>query len=281
MLSINDLSFSYKSSTPLIQNLDLNVKAGGIYGLLGLNGAGKSTLLNIISGMLFPKKGTCSLHGNLTKTRSIETLRELYILPEQFDLPKITGDTYTNIHSPLYPRFDRKVMNEILKVFEVDPSKQLNSQSFGQRKKFLIAFSIATNSSLLLFDEPTNGLDIPSKSQFRRIVASLEIQNRAILISTHQVRDLGSMIDHMIVLKDGKIAFNRSMDEIEMKLAFQTIDQDSPKNYLYGEETLGGIQAILPSYEGKSQEGIDLELLFNSIILKTGKMNDHFNGVSS
>jgi len=281
MLSINDLTFSYKSSTSLIQNLDLEIKSGGIYGLLGLNGAGKSTLLNIISGMLFPKQGTCSLYGKRTNTRDIETLRELYILPEQFDLPKITGDTYTKIQSPFYPGFDKNVMNDILDVFEVDSSKKLNSLSFGQRKKFLIAFAIATNSSLLLFDEPTNGLDIPSKSQFRRIIASLDLENRAILISTHQVRDLGSMIDQIIVLKDGRIVFNHSLDEIDMKLAFQTIKEDSPKTYLYGEETLGGIKAILPSGEVNNQEGIDLELLFNSIILKTNTLNEHFNGVSA
>ncbi|MDZ7807670.1 MAG: ABC transporter ATP-binding protein [Gracilimonas sp.] len=280
MISIKDLSFSYKRSKPLIKELDLELPSGNIYGLFGLNGAGKTTLLNIITGMIFPKSGACYLHAQDTKKRAVQTLREMYIVPEQFDLPKITGNKYVETHRPFYPRFDEDLMLTILKEFEVDLLQNLLQLSFGQRKKFLIAFAIATNTKLLIFDEPTNGLDIPSKSQFRRIIASLNLEEKCVLISTHQVRDLGSMIDHLIVLKNGSIVFDHSVQEIEKRLSFQKINSDSSTPYLYGEETLGEIHAILPPSDNRSLE-LDLELLFNGIISKTDEISEHFNGVKS
>lgn len=284
MLSIENLSFAYKKGKPLLSGLNLELNNRTVYGLFGLNGAGKTTLLNIITGMLFPKSGLCLLDGEEMMNRDPHILSQLYIVPEQFDLPKLSGEKYVELHHPFYPKFDSEQMRSILSEFEIDSSQKLPELSFGQRKKFLIAFAIATNTKLLILDEPTNGLDIPSKSQFRRIVASLDIDSRCIIISTHQVRDLGSMIDHITVLKDGTIVFDHAMDEITNQLSIQKIDANTSTEYIYGEETLGGIHAILPSSKNKSTDSnydLDLELLFNGIIQKTNEINREFNGERS
>lgn len=278
MISLKNVSFAYKKGESLLSHLNLELEKGNIYGLLGLNGAGKTTLLNLATGMLFPESGTCQYNGEEVRNRTPNILRELFIVPEQFDLPKLSGEKYTKIHQPFYPNFDESVLHEILTIFEVDFSKKLSELSYGQRKKFLIAFAIASNAGMLFFDEPTNGLDIPSKSQFRKVIASLDLENRCILISTHQVRDLGMMLDHIIVLKEGTIVFNRSVEQVTKNLQFKKIEAEHSVEYIYGEQTLGGVNAILPTTDDDNSE-LDMELLFNGIIQKTETINKHFEGV--
>lgn len=282
MISIKNLSFAFKKNTPLFNKLSLNMEAGKIYGLFGLNGAGKTTLINHMAGILFPTEGTCLLNGEPARNRTPKQLSELFIVPEQFTLPTMTGRQYLDIHSPFYPRFDRSLFDSIIGEFEVDISSLIPELSYGQRKKFLIAFALASNTRVLLMDEPTNGLDIPSKSQFRRIVASHDYSDRCIVISTHQVRDLGSMIDQISVIKDGEIVFNHGLDDIQDKLRFRKISTDDDESYLYGEETLGGVHAVCRATTGdnRSSGEIDLELLFNAIISQTNDIQQEFKSVS-
>lgn len=277
MVSIQELTFAFTKNEPLFSGLDLELKPGSTYGLFGLNGAGKSTLLNHITGMLFPDSGTCNVLGKPARERSPEVLSELFIVPEQFELPSLSAYKYIDIHAPFYPRFDLDLMKTMMKEFEINPNKKIPGLSYGQRKKFLIAFALATQTKLLLMDEPTNGLDIPSKSQFRRIHASLDnSSSRCTVISTHQVRDLGSMIDHVTVLKNGQIVFNHTLEEISKRLSFRKINKGDSTDYIYGEDVLGGISAITPAGNNENTE-LDLELLFNGIIQEPDRINKEFN----
>lgn len=279
MISIENLSFAFKKNKPLFNGLSLEMSPGSIYGLFGLNGAGKTTLLNHISGMLFPTDGKCNLNGQPARNRTPKQLSELFVIPEQFTLPAMTGNRYNEIHAPFYPRFDHSLFKSIIRQFEVNTSSSIPDLSYGQRKKFLIAFALASNTRVLLMDEPTNGLDIPSKSQFRRIVASLDYSERCTVISTHQVRDLGSMIDKVTVIKDGEVVFDRDLQSIQETLTFSKVQPDQEHDYIYGEEILEGIHAIYGSKTGKREiqsEDIDLELLLNGIISKTDAMNQQF-----
>ncbi|MFA5669093.1 MAG: ABC transporter ATP-binding protein [Balneolaceae bacterium] len=282
MISFKNVSFAYKKGEALLSDINFELRKGNVYGILGLNGAGKTTLLNLATGMLFPESGSCQFNGEEVRNRTPKILRELFIVPEQFDLPKLSGEKYTKIHQPFYPKFVESVLHEILTIFEVDFSKKLSELSYGQRKKFLIAFSIASNARMLFFDEPTNGLDIPSKSQFRKVIASLDLEDRSILISTHQVRDLGMMLDHIIVIKEGTIVFNQSVEKVTQNLKFKKIEGEHSDEYIYGERTLGGVNAILPATNGDNSElDLDMELLFNGIIQKTDTINKQFGGVIS
>ncbi len=275
MVSIQDLSFAFKKNDPLFSGLSLELKPGNTYGLFGLNGAGKTTLLNHITGMLFPASGVCNVLGKPARERRPEVLSELFIVPEQFELPSLTANNYIDLHAPFYPRFDVGLMTRMMNEFEVNSDKKIPSLSYGQRKKFLIAFALATQTKLLLMDEPTNGLDIPSKSQFRRIHASLDNSTRCTVISTHQVRDLGAMIDHVTVLKNGKIVFNRNLEEISKRLSFRKISKGESADYIYGEDVLGGTFAITPAGKNGNAE-LDLELLFNGIIQESDRINNEF-----
>ena len=276
MVTIENLSFSFTKYEKLFNGLRMKLETGYIYGLFGMNGAGKTTLLNHISGLLFPDEGSCTISGEPSKNRKPETLQQLFFLPEQFDLPAINAELYTKIHSPFYPQFDDNRFQEIMAEFGVDAKKKLTELSYGQRKKFLIAFALATNAKLLLMDEPTNGLDIPSKSQFRKIMAASDLSDRCVVISTHQVRDLDALIDHVTVLNNGKIIFQQEISAISKALSFEKVSEDDNRFTLYGEEIFGGTSAIIPRSLSKKETQIDLELLFNAIINEPDSINSQF-----
>lgn len=184
MVQIESLQFGYRKGRPLFDNLTLQLKKGSIYGLFGVNGAGKTTLIRQIAGLLFPIEGTVTVNGRVAGNRDVEMMQNLFIIPEEFWLPSLTMEKYVAVQSVFYPQFNHEILKQILQEFEIHGDQKLDTLSYGQKKKFMIAFGIATQASLLLMDEPTNGLDIPSKSQFRKIMASFINEEHCVMIST-------------------------------------------------------------------------------------------------
>lgn len=275
MIDIKNLTFGYRRKQILFNQLNLTLPMGNIYGLLGKNGAGKTSLLKLMTGLLYPNAGECLLFDKPAQDRLPEVLADLYLIPEEFQLPAVSAKEFIRLHAPFYPRFDQGLLDEYLTEFEVQTNAKLTTLSYGQKKKFLIAFGLATRTHLLLLDEPTNGLDIPSKSQFRKIIASSMDEERCILISTHQVRDLASLIDNIIILENGKIIFHQSTYDISSKLAFAQTNDTTNLDVIYAEDVFNGKAVI---YRKNSEETeIDLELLFNGIISSAEKINHEFN----
>lgn len=276
MLEVNKLSFSY-ARKELFKELDLELQPG-LYGLLGKNGAGKSTLLKLISGELFPGSGSCSTMGFEASKRVPKMLSEIYYLPEEFDLPSMTGTQFIDSYAPFYPRFSRDFFAECAAEFEINPAAKLSTMSYGQKKKFMISFGLATWSTILLLDEPTNGLDIPSKSQFRRLAAAGASEERTILISTHQVRDMENLIDPIIIVEDGRIIFNHSMEEITENFSFE-LRESIPEGdeAVYYEKVLGGYFVAVRSSDDDGR-AVDLEFLFNMVVSKGYGINDYIAG---
>ena len=274
MIRVSNVGFSYKK-TSLFDGLDLELAAGGIYGLLGRNGAGKTSLLKLLSGQLFPAAGDCSVLDFNPSRRSPELLREIYFLPEEFHTPSITGEAYLGAYAPFYPRFDRVRFSELAGEFEISIQNRLASMSYGQKKKFLLAFAFSTGSKILLLDEPTNGLDIPSKRQFRRAVASSIESDQVILISTHQVRDMEHLIDPIIILEAGKIVLNYGIGDIADRLSV-TMETQEPvgEDVLYSEMVVGGYTVLRARHAETDGRAVDLELLFNAIVSPDSRLGE-------
>ena len=268
MITIQNLTVRYKKQEALFTDLSFQQGNGSIVGLLGKNGAGKSTLLQLISGLLQPQKGELAINGFKPFDRLPDFLADIYMVSEEFSFPSITIGVYIKATAPLYPKFDYVKMSNILQEFELDAKKNLNGLSHGQRKKFLIAFALSTNCSLLILDEPTNGLDIPSKSLFRKILVSSVSEEQLVLISTHQVKDIETIIDKIVVLDQGKIVYNETVLDISQQWQFKTVASLSGiKKPIYQEKCLGGHRIIVPADSIEETE-IDIELLFNAIIHK-------------
>ena len=219
MLKINELAFSYSGNgCKVFNDFSLSFEKGAVYGLLGLNGTGKSTLLYLLTGLLRPQEGSIEFKGEDVQKRLPSTLSDMYIVPEEFELPRMSMKQYAKLHSGFYPRFSYEQLLQNLAMFGLDDSVVFNNLSMGQQKKAYMCFALATNTSLLVMDEPTNGLDIPSKSEFRRLIASNMSDDKTIIISTHQVRDIDSLLDHIVIIDRSSVLLNASHAEICRRL---------------------------------------------------------------
>ena len=264
MIELQNLGFTYSKKQPdIFSNLSLKMNGGHIYGLLGKNGAGKTTLLKLIAGLRSPKNGSCKVLDMDSKDRNADMLKEIYFLTDEIWFPDCTIDAYLKMFAKGYPNFDHEVFEACIKEFEIERNRKLKNMSFGQQKKVAISFAFATQCRILIMDEPTNGLDIPSKGQFRKIASNLVSDDRCLILSTHQVRDLESLIDQIIILDESRILLNETTDEICNRLLFKTLlSVEKEPNILYNEFTTKGFLAV---YKNTKQEEskIDLEILFN------------------
>lgn len=277
MLQIENLEFSYhKKKAPIFNGISLTIQPGSVYGLLGKNGIGKSTLLYMMCGLMFPHKGRITLDGVEVRHRRPETLEKIFLVPEEFDLPPISVDAYVCRNSVFYPRFDREQFDRYLADFELENVKNLSKTSMGQKKKYLVSFALATNTPLLLMDEPTNGMDIPSKSQFRKVIASGMNEQKSIVISTHQVRDLENMIDRIDILEGGRLLLDSDTADITSHLRFiKGAGEADIEGALYSVSTIAGYSAILPNPTGE-ETPLDIEMLFNYAIEKPAEIERIF-----
>lgn len=268
MIEVKNLSFGYTKRKLLYKNLNLSLDAGSIYGLLGKNGAGKSTLLKNFIGLLFPKEGEISINGFEPKKRRPSFLETIYFIPEEVYVPALTGEGYKKLFSPFYPTFNEKQFYSYLEQLDVRDKGKLNGLSFGQQKKFIIAFALACNTKVLLLDEPTNGLDIPSKIKFRKLIASIFTDDKIIFISTHQIRDLDNLIDRVIIVDNGELLLNASVSDISEKLCFKTVSElSNPDEILYSEDSLKGFSVVARNTNAEDSK-VNLEHLFNAITEK-------------
>lgn len=277
MIELHNITFGYSKKQGLYSNLNLRLEKNFTYGLLGKNGAGKSTLLKLMAGLVFPNSGKISVMGQNPAKKSPDFLENLFFIPEVVDTPEMDVLDFGDDYAPFYPRFDKELFLQLLNQLEV-PLKNLKELSYGQRKKTWIALGIASNTNLLLLDEPTNGLDIPSKRQFRKIMASCINEDRCIIISTHQIRDLDSLIDRILILDEGELVINAGLETIAHKLSFQKFDSEEAANHcLYAESSLGGTYGLLEKNGDEKWGNIDIELFFNASIAHKKYMQNLFS----
>lgn len=277
LIQIDGLQFGYKKGKPLFNDLHLHLKGGQIYGLLGRNGAGKTTLLRIIAGLLKPWEGEVTTLGHSAFERCATMLEDICFIPEEWAVPDLDIRDLPRIYAPFYPKFDADLFWKLVSEFELPPSGKLTGSSFGQKKKAIISFGLATKARLLILDEPTNGLDIPSKSRFRKIISSSIHDETCMLISTHQVRDMVNLIDPLIILDQGKIIFQEDLATVAQKLRFHVhTGLQEPLNAWYAERIPGGYLAVSENTTEEDTD-VDLEVLFNAIIQHPDRIKNLFN----
>lgn len=232
MLKVENLTFGYKKRRmPVFKDFSMTFSAGHTYGLLGLNGTGKSTLLALMAGLLTPQRGKVTLDGTDVRKRLPKTMRETFIVPDEFEMPDVSMSEYIKTNSIFYPRFDRDDMTTYLEVFGMEGDPRLSALSLGQRKKIFMSFAMATHTTVLLMDEPTNGLDIPGKEQFRRFLTAGKSEESIFIVSTHQVKDIEQVLDHITVIGYNKVEADTDAADImtdgrlDLELYFNTLNE--------------------------------------------------------
>ena len=280
IMQVERLAFSYGwlKQKPVFTGVSLSLERGKVYGLLGLNGAGKSTLIYLMAGLLTPKAGTVTMCGTDVRLRRPSTLSDVYVVPEEFEMPRMSLRKFATLNGALYPRFSYDDMLQNLAIFDIDPEiKSLSALSMGQKKKVLMSFAFATHTSLMLMDEPTNGLDIPGKSQFRRLVASQMTDDRTILISTHQVRDIDRCIDHVVIVDKSRVLLDASVASITAKLRFvENGTAADAGEALFSQPSVMGYSLVLPN-TGDEETELNLETLFNATLADRDRITGIFN----
>lgn len=278
MIEVENLSFSYgKRRARVLKDFSMKLEQGSVYGLLGKNGTGKSTLLYLMAGLLRPQTGTILYKGVDVNQRCLDTLQDMFLVPEEFALPNVSLKQYVKLNAPFYPHFSDELLNACLRDFDMNEDIHLGELSMGQKKKAFMCFALATNTSLLMMDEPTNGLDIPSKSQFRKVIASGMSDEKAVIVSTHQVRDIDSLLDHVLIMDGTKLLLNESVSAICEKLYFSEQGMNEPTHgALYVQPTVQGNSVILPNEFGEDSN-MNLEVLFNAMLAERERIQQIFN----
>lgn len=266
MINIQNICFRYRRGRDLFEELSLSLPKGSICGLLGKNGEGKTTLLKLIAGSLIAKRGEISVLGMPSSSRKPALLQQVFLLPEIVSTPTISVGKYLDTMGKFYPRYDSRVAEEALRTLDVYKDMLLGRISQGQQKKVAITLALAVRTPLLLMDEPTNSLDIPSKAAFRQLMAKYMDSDQTVLISTHQVRDLESMIDRIVMLEQNRIVCNETIERLSQKFRFALCKEENEAP-LYSELTPMGTMGVYPSHEScNTNEYFSIELFFNGMI---------------
>lgn len=262
MITIDRLAFSY-GKVPVLDNITMKLEDGRIYGLLGENGVGKTTLLTLLAGLKTPHRGSIDTDGYKPQDRDPNFLADQFFLADEFSPQNVEAGKWAEQTGCFWPNYEHGKFMTVMEEFENDPSRKMNKMSAGQLKKTYIAFALACNVKYLFMDEPTNGLDIPSKTMFRSAVMKHTREDAVIVISTHQVRDLENIIDPIIILDKQDVLINAGIEEITSKLFFDYGDRLNPDSY-YSEQLPGGFIQVCPNPEGRESK-VNIEALFNAV----------------
>lgn len=265
MIDINNVTFGYKKSRKVLEDFTLRIAEGGIYGLLGKNGTGKSTLLYLIAGLLTAQHGTIEINGANARQRRPSILSDLFLVPEEFGLPSVSMVDYIASNSPFYPNFSYDDLRRNLEIFDMTMEMHLGELSMGQKKKAFMCFALACNTPILLLDEPTNGLDIPGKSRFRQFIVGAMNDERTVIISTHQVRDIDRILDHIIITDSKRMVLDSSVADVLSTFKFGTgVGKEEAAEALYARPSIEGFETIAKNTDGVDTE-LNLELLFEYV----------------
>jgi ABC-2 type transport system ATP-binding protein len=274
MITLKDLSFSY-GKHKVLGNVSMKLEKGKIYGLLGENGVGKSTLLKILSGLLKPEGGECLVGGENPYGRKPSFLQDIFYVPEDFAGENIAVEKYALELGEFYPNFSKERFYRIIGEFDVNPKAKFAKLSHGQQKKAIIAVALSLGTKVLLMDEPSNGLDIPSKALLRRLIAENASDEQLIIISTHQVKDLENLIDPIIIMDKESVLMNASIEEITRRLTFG-IEPQEDKDALYCQRDLRGYVTVRRNEYG-IETPVDIEALFNCALVNKAWFKETFN----
>ena len=263
----------------VVKDLNLTVEEGEFLTLLGSSGCGKTTTLRMIAGFEEPTSGSIKVEGeNIEEKepfeRNVNTVFQSYAL---FPHKTIFDNIAYGLKMKKVPKAEIKErVLEMMELVQLEGfEKRYPSQlSGGQKQRVAIARALINRPRVLLLDEPSNGLDIPSKIALRKSIAENITEEQTVIISTHQVKDLESIIDPIIILDHKGVLLNRSVEEISEKLHF-SLSANECKEALYSQQQFNGFLTIKENLNGEETKP-DLEALFNCCLSNKERIKELF-----
>lgn len=243
VIAISNLVKNFGSFTAL-HKLNLTVARGEVHGFLGPNGAGKSTTIRILLGILRKTSGSVQLLGGDPWKDAVRLHRRLAYVPGDVNLwPNLSGGEAIDLFGSLRGKLDRKRRNELLKRFELDPTKKCRTYSKGNRQKVALVAALASDVDLYLMDEPTSGLDPLKEATFQECIRELKAQGKTVLLSSHILAEAEALCDRLTIIRDGKTVETGSLTELRhLTRTAVTVETSKPVKGLHALHGLHNIE---------------------------------------
>ena len=210
-IEINHLTKEFGSLTAL-DSVALKLEKGQIVGLLGPNGSGKTTLIKILNGLLQPTAGSVTING---MEPGVETKRAVAYLPDRNALPDyMTASQLMDIYQDFFADFDRQKAEEMVDDLGIDRKQTMKKMSKGTKEKLQLCLVMARQAEVYLLDEPIGGVDPATRDYILRTIISNYNEDAVVIISTHLISDVESVLDDVVFLKEGRVVLHQAADEI-------------------------------------------------------------------
>ena len=220
-IEINNLTKEF-GSTAALDSVALTLEQGRIVGLLGPNGSGKTTLIKLMNGLLTPTAGTISINGH---EPGVETKKIVAYLPDRNALPDyMTASQLMDLYCDFFTDFNRTKAQTMIADLGIDMDQQMKKMSKGTKEKLQLCLVMARDAEVYLLDEPIGGVDPATRDYILRTIISNYNEDAVVIISTHLISDIESVLDDVIFLKDGKIVLHKSADDIREETG-ESVDQ--------------------------------------------------------
>lgn len=215
MIKVQNLRKTFDGFVAL-DDLSMTVPAGAVYGLVGPNGAGKSTVIRHITGIFRPDSGTVVIDGKPVYENPTVKEKIAYIPDDIFYFPSSNLSDMAKFYAGTYRSFDMALYEELRKSFNLDPKSQLRRFSKGMQKQAAFLLAIACHPSVLVLDEPVDGLDPVMRRQvWGLLLQDVSQRGTTVLVSSHNLRELEDVCDHVGILHKGKMLLERTLDEMQ------------------------------------------------------------------
>ena len=213
-IAVEGLRKSYGSALAL-DGLDLEVRTGEVHGLLGPNGAGKTTTLRILLGLLRADGGTATVLGMDPWRDAVALHRRLAYVPGDVELwPSLTGGEAIDLLGRLRGGIDSRKREELIQRFDLDPTKRGRTYSKGNRQKVALVAALASDTELLILDEPTTGLDPLMEAEFQECVREAKARGRTVLLSSHILAQVEALADRISIVRQGRVVADGALDDL-------------------------------------------------------------------
>ena len=262
MIEIKNVTKTFGSFTAL-QDLTMTVPKGSVYGLVGPNGAGKSTVIRHITGVYIPDSGEITINGKEIY-ENIDLKGKIGYIPDDvFYFPSATLEDMRKFYRGLYPNFDDKLFDKLYEIFNLPPKSPIRRFSKGMQKQAAFHLAICCRPEVLILDEPVDGLDPVMRRQVMSLILSdVAEHGTTVLISSHNLRELEDVCDHVGIMDHGKMLLERSLADMQGNTVKLQLVGQVPQNLEILHETHSG---RLSTYivRGTAQEVIDKVTLLN------------------
>ena len=215
MLEMKNVTKSFGKCKAL-ENLSMTVPKGSVYGLVGPNGAGKSTAIRLMTGIYRPDGGTVTMEGLPIYENPVNKLRMGYIPDDIFYFPSASMEEMRSFYKGIYPQFDDALYEKLFEAFQLPKKSPIRRFSKGMQKQAAFHLALCTHPEVLVLDEPVDGLDPVMRRQvWSLILSDVAAYGTTVLISSHNLRELEDICDHVGIMDHGRMLLERSLADMQ------------------------------------------------------------------